>query len=164
MKSNRTGGNDLLSGEKVRYLGKVLPSYHFSMLPIFLLFEVLMLGGGIGVFLQGEIGGKLLFGLFFLAPFLLFVESGLAIRTTILAVTDQRVVARTMTLTQRISLAIPLDQIESVEVKQGIIGTMYGYGTVSVNGTGGRAASVPGIENPFEFEKIIHEALNERRS
>jgi uncharacterized membrane protein YdbT with pleckstrin-like domain len=50
-----------------------------------------------------------------------------------------------------------LSKIESVNVDQGILGRILGYGTIRIIGTGGTKEAFPKILNPLEFRKKFQE-------
>jgi uncharacterized membrane protein YdbT with pleckstrin-like domain len=56
-----------------------------------------------------------------------------------------------------------LDKIESVLVQQGLLGRWWGYGSVSVRGTGGSWEPFPDIADPLLLRRRIQEQI-ERRS
>lgn len=64
------------------------------------------------------------------------------------------------------SLEIMLSKVESVGVAQGFLGTIFGYGTLLVIGTGGTKEAFPRIADPQEFRKQVQEqiAAQERRT
>ncbi len=87
-----------------------------------------------------------------IASFLLFwIRS----RTTELAVTDRRVVAKTG-LIARDTNELNRAKIEGVDVQQSVLGRLLNYGTISVRGTGGSIAPIPRISNPIAFRKAVH--------
>jgi len=51
-------------------------------------------------------------------------------------------------------------RIESVNVDQGILGRILGYGTISIVGSGGTKVSFPNIKSPLEFRKKFQELSN----
>ena len=48
-------------------------------------------------------------------------------------------------------------KIESINVDQGIIGRMLGYGSIKISGSGGTKESFLNILNPLEFRKKFQE-------
>lgn len=83
----------------------------------------------------------------------IFMTRGHLIRsTTELAVTSKRVVAKSG-LIRRHSIELNLSKVESLQVEQGILGRMLGYGTITVNGTGGVRTPIKKIDRPLEFRR-----------
>jgi len=75
-------------------------------------------------------------------------------RTTELVVTNRRVIAKTG-LIRRKTWEINAAKVEGVEVEQGILGRILGYGTVHVKGTGGGIAPVRKIDKPVVFRRHV---------
>lgn len=80
-------------------------------------------------------------------------------------VTNRRVLIAVKLLGQR-SLEIMLPKIEGIGVSQGLFGTILGYGTIVVIGTGGTKEPFPKIAGPQEFRRQVQEqiAAQERQS
>jgi uncharacterized membrane protein YdbT with pleckstrin-like domain len=74
--------------------------------------------------------------------------------STELVVTDQRIIARTG-LIARETNDIDRAAIEGVDVKQGIVGRLVGFGTVSVRGADGVIAPVHRVNDPTGVCKAI---------
>jgi hypothetical protein len=53
-------------------------------------------------------------------------------------------------------------KVESFNVHQSIPGRLLGYGTLSVNGTGGVRVVIPNIDNPLGFRRNAIQAIDER--
>ena len=53
-----------------------------------------------------------------------------------------------------------LSKIETVEVKQGIIGRIFGYGNVIVTGTGTSSVVLNYVSNPLSVKKKIDSQLD----
>ena len=77
--------------------------------------------------------------------------------TSEFAVTTGRVVVKTG-LFSRSSIEIQLAKLESVEVKQDILGRLLNYGTVTVSGTGGTHEPFAMIDDPMGFRRAIQQA------
>jgi uncharacterized membrane protein YdbT with pleckstrin-like domain len=75
-------------------------------------------------------------------------------RSSEFAVTDARVLIKTGII-RRTSLEIIITKIESIEVSQGIMGRIFGYGTIVVIGTGGTNEPFHGIAHPLEFRRQV---------
>jgi membrane protein YdbS with pleckstrin-like domain len=74
------------------------------------------------------------------------------------AVTDKRVLAKHGFI-QRDSIETLLSKVEAIEVDQGVTGRMFGYGSVSITGTGGTQESFPMISHPLEFRRQIQSQI-----
>ena len=119
----------LTRGETVVYKGKVSIA---SLIPLVVFGLVLLPAAGMGI-------------IFLLWAAVLYL-------TTEIAITNKRVIAK-HGLISRSTIEINLQKIESIQVKQGILGRMLNYGSIVVAGAGNPQAPVPNISNPMEFRK-----------
>jgi len=71
-------------------------------------------------------------------------------------VTTQRVVIKVGFLRRR-SLELFLQKVESIGVDQGILGRIFGYGSISVIGTGGTKELFRNVAAPLEFRRIVQQ-------
>jgi uncharacterized membrane protein YdbT with pleckstrin-like domain len=76
------------------------------------------------------------------------------IRTTELAVTERRVIAK-FGLIRRDTIEIKVERIESVQVNQSVMGRLLGFGTIVFSGAGTPQLTVPDIADPLEFRKAV---------
>jgi len=75
--------------------------------------------------------------------------------TTEIAVTDQRIVCKQGLIARR-TTELPLIRIEEINVRQGILGRILGYGRVHISGTGGDTPlDIPTIDDPVTFRRAI---------
>jgi len=74
------------------------------------------------------------------------------------AVTSKRVVMQTGLL-QRKTEEVFLNKIESVGVDQTVPGRMFGYGTVTIRGTGGSFGPFERVSAPLELRRQIQEQI-----
>ncbi len=89
---------------------------------------------------------------FFTIVIIVFGAAFLKWRSTELAITDKKVVAK-YGLFQRNTVEILIPRIESIQIQQGLIGGMIGYGTVILLGTGNSAIPIVGISDPLGFRQ-----------
>jgi len=80
-------------------------------------------------------------------------------QSTELAVTSKRVIAK-FGFIRRSTIELNHSKVESFQVEQGILGRMLGYGTLSINGTGGGITPIPGIGDPLGFRRKAMEAID----
>lgn len=97
-------------------------------------------------------------GIYFFVGAVVLLQAIVIYTTTEFAVTNYRVIAKTG-LIRRASVELPLSKIESIQVKQGISGRAFNYGTIVVAGTGGTKEAFPNIGYPMEFRKLINESI-----
>lgn len=158
---------NLMKGEKVVYAAQIHPwimlvpgllfgSFAIGMLIIMAGFLMLAAGFNSGTGIGSVIAMPLvLVGL----PWPLFFPKALiAYYTTECVLTDKRVIAKTGLISLK-SAELLLNQIEGLQVKQGVLGRMFNYGSIAAGGTGGSATIFPGIASPFEFRKAVQEEI-----
>lgn len=82
----------------------------------------------------------------------LFIAPLIAFSTSEFAITNKRVIIKVGLISRR-TLEMNLNKIESVNVNQGILGRMLGYGTIVIVGTGGTKEPFASISDPLTFRK-----------
>ena len=136
-----------MSGEKSIYQTR-LHKIVFCWATIWLLFSILFF-----------IGGALWGGIFFLW---LVTFTGLnefiKYRTSEFGITNKRVIMKAGFI-RRTSSELLLNKVESIQVKQGILGRLLNYGTISVIGTGGTKDPFRKIAKPLKFRTIAQEQI-----
>jgi membrane protein YdbS with pleckstrin-like domain len=150
----------LLTGEQIVYRARL----HWT---IFLTsIVVVLLGVGLAILLQVVQPAYSYAGLG-LAGVGLLLAIGPAIRyvTSEFAVTDKRVLGK-VGFIERESDETLLSKIEAIAVDQGVLGRVFGFGTVTITGTGGTPEVFSRISEPLEFRRQIQSqiiAQEERR-
>lgn len=94
---------------------------------------------------------------------LLLLIAYLTISSNEMGVTDKRVI-RKSGIVMRDTSEILLSKVESVSVKQGFLGRMFGYGDVVISGSGGNDAVMKGVDDPLAFRAKINGALECHRA
>ncbi len=100
---------------------------------------------------------KILSLLIFLLGVLKFVQMMIIKITTEIGVTDIRLVYKRGLVARAVG-EINIDRIEGVNVLQGILGRIFGYGRVMVRGMGVGEVVLPPIAQPIRFKKAIEKA------
>lgn len=95
---------------------------------------------------------------FFIIGALLIAWSFLKKSTTELAVTNKRVVAK-FGVVRRNTIEQRLEKVDSIQVRQGIVGRIWGEGSVIVSGSGLSATPIPNIDNPLNFRNKVNDAI-----
>lgn len=90
------------------------------------------------------------------AIFSLFIYPILARWSDEFVVTNKRIIIKTGIISRR-TFEMNLNKIETVNVDQSILGRMFGFGTITVIGTGGTREDFPDIAKPTEFRKKFQE-------
>ncbi len=135
-----------------------------GVMVIALIAEPMLFGGSkahnVGFFdqLKGLHPGVLIVSAFiFLMGLLKFAQLMIVKATTEIAITTSRLSYK-RGLVARYVGEINVDRIEGVNVLQGVLGRMFGYGRVMVRGTGVGDILLPPIEQPIRFRKAIEVA------
>jgi uncharacterized membrane protein YdbT with pleckstrin-like domain len=74
--------------------------------------------------------------------------------TTEIVVTDRRVIFKTGWISRH-TLEMNITKIETVDVDQPIVGRLFGYGTVSVHGTGASMEPMRQVAHPLQLRNSI---------
>jgi uncharacterized membrane protein YdbT with pleckstrin-like domain len=94
---------------------------------------------------------------------LLLLYAYLKIRSTEMGITSKRVIRKSGVIVRDTS-EIRLNKVESVSVKQGFLGRMFGYGDVIISGSGGNNAVMKGVKDPLAFRARVDEACEHKVS
>ncbi len=86
------------------------------------------------------------------AIFTLFILPIIQMNTQEFAITNKRVIIKVGLISRR-TLEMNIDKIETVNVNQSIGGRIFGFGTITVVGTGGTREVFRCIKEPLEFRK-----------
>jgi uncharacterized membrane protein YdbT with pleckstrin-like domain len=78
-------------------------------------------------------------------------------RTSEFAITNKRAIIKVGWI-RRQTIEIHLSKVESVDVVQGILGRMFGWGAITIIGTGGSREPFQRIANPMEFRRAVQAA------
>jgi uncharacterized membrane protein YdbT with pleckstrin-like domain len=81
--------------------------------------------------------------------------------TNEMALTSRRLVAKTGLIAVR-TVEIKAQKIESVQVRQGLFGRIFNYGTLIITGTGSSHAPLFAIDDPVGFRRRFEDALEEQ--
>jgi uncharacterized membrane protein YdbT with pleckstrin-like domain len=162
--------DNLMPNEKVQYTASVHPAIFLPSIISFLITLAFFIYGLSNMGTVNQIGSPstqinpistiMLCVTIFLFPYtiLVFLQALIVISTTEFAVTNRRVIAKTGFI-RRHTLEMLLSKIESVSVRQGILGRMINFGTVTVIGTGGTRESFSAIIDPIGVRKNINQII-----
>lgn len=150
----------LLAGERIVYRARL----HWT---IFLTSIVVVLLGVALAILVRVVEPAYWYAGLALAGVGLLLAIGPAIRyvTSEFAVTDKRVLGK-VGFIERESDETLLSKVEAIAVDQAVIGRIFGFGTLTITGTGGTQEVFSGIGEPLEFRRQIQSqiiAQEERR-
>lgn len=148
---------NLMPNESVRYRAAV-HWYVYANSATFLLLGSVLLGLGRAM-PTGSATAPILIGctMVVLSP-ISFIRALIIRRSTEMAVTDRRVIAKTG-FVRRNTTELNHSKVESFNIEQGIFGRVLNYGTVTIHGTGGGKTVVPNIDDPLEFRRQAMAAI-----
>jgi uncharacterized membrane protein YdbT with pleckstrin-like domain len=107
-------------------------------------------------------GIKIVAFLVFLLSILKCVQMMIIKATTEIGVTDIRMVYKRGLVSRAVG-EINIDRVEGVNVLQGIMGRLFGYGRVMVRGMGVGEVVLPPVAQPIRFKKAIEKARTASR-
>lgn len=90
------------------------------------------------------------------ALFTLFLAPLVDVYADEFVITNKRVMLKTGLIRIR-TFEMNHSKIESVNVDQGLLGRLLGYGTLTIVGSGGTREVVDSIRRPVQFRKKFHE-------
>ena len=76
-----------------------------------------------------------------------------------LTIKKKQVILRTGLLVRQ-TIDIPLAKIESIDIRQTLVGSLFQYGTLIITGTGGTRQHVNLIKKPLTCRRYIEQLLN----
>ena len=124
----------LIKDEKIIYSGQVSV---WSLAPLIILGFIFLFVWGLGI-------------IFWVAAYIRY-------KTTELAFTNKRVIAK-FGFISRHTVELNIKKVESIQVKQDILGRIFNYGTLIISGAGNPQAPIPGISKPMAFRKAFMES------
>jgi len=142
--------NHLIPNETVFYITRLSRIVYLKAV------LVLLVGIGLAVWAaQGSDRMNPLYagaGLAFLAGMTLFLVAFVRRLSSEFAVTDKRVIIKVGLLSRR-SIEILLTKVEAITVDQTLWGRIFGYGSITIIGTGGTKEPFHLIGDPLEFRR-----------
>ena len=134
---------NLIDGEEILYQASthwfiLIPSFFYGILGIFSL-----------VFLALTAFLSLPITLFF---FILSFNAALPYFVNELAMTNKRVISKKGFI-RRDTSEFKLSKLETIEIKQSVLGRILGFGKIICIGTGGSETFIDNIDHPLEFRK-----------
>ena len=141
--------DNLMSHEKIIYRAH-LHWVIFTWPVIWLVIAVLCFIGGDDTATVG--------GIFTLIAVFHTIPLFITYKTSEFGVTNKRVMVK-VGFIRRNSLEVLLAKVEGIQVNQGILGRMLGYGSIVVSGTGGSKDPFHKISAPLEFRRKAQEQI-----
>ena len=90
----------------------------------------------------------------FLTAAVMLILAGIRRQTVEFVVTDKRVIYKTGLVTRH-TAEINISKVESVDVDQGILGRIFGFGTVLLRGTGASMEPLRNVADPIGLRNAI---------
>jgi uncharacterized membrane protein YdbT with pleckstrin-like domain len=78
--------------------------------------------------------------------------------TSEFGITNKRIIVK-IGFIRRTSLEVLLTKVEGIQVDQGILGRILGFGSITVSGTGGTKDPLHKIDAPLEFRRKAQEQI-----
>ena len=148
---------NLLPGEHIAYSGKL---HWFIFAPaIFWLFVAVVTG----VLLRNSHPFSAISAVFALYSFYALMKALIVRWSTELAVTSKRIIFKEGLITRR-TMEFNHSKIESLREEQGIMGRIFDYGSLVIEGTGGGKEYLKNIDAPLEFKKQAQYAADQAGS
>ena len=76
-----------------------------------------------------------------------------------ITIQKKQVILRTGVLVRK-TVDIPLTKIETIDIRQSIIGSLFKYGTLIITGTGGTRHFVNYLQQPLTCRRYIEQLMN----
>lgn len=157
--------DNLLADEGVIYRGK--PHWIIfvrSVAWLCIALAILIIGSITGLGSEAFFTGFEVYKLIALVVLLAAVISGLsnyfAYKTSEFAITNRRVIIK-IGVASQFSLDILLERIESITVFQSLLGRIWNYGTLVINGTGGSRDYLHNISAPAHFRNLVQQQIED---
>lgn len=83
----------------------------------------------------------------------------LKINSSIYCITNKRIIIKTG-FVNRNSIDIPLSRVAGVNLNQSVVGRIFNFGSISINGFGGDIGKAYLLNNPLEFKKYLQDFLD----
>jgi uncharacterized membrane protein YdbT with pleckstrin-like domain len=142
--------NNLMNGENILYRGKM--HWVVFLWPAIWIIVAIMFFGG-----SGDTAG--VGGLFVIIAIVTGIASLIDFKTSEFGITNKRVIAK-VGFIRRKSIEVLLNKVEGIQVSQGILGRILGFGSITISGTGGTKDPFHKIEAPLEFRKKAQEQIS----
>jgi uncharacterized membrane protein YdbT with pleckstrin-like domain len=139
---------NLMNGENIVYRTKL----HW----IVFLWPLIFLLIAITFFTNGE--DAAIGRLFIIIAIFSGISALINFKTSEFIITNKRVIVK-VGFIRRNSIELLLKKVEGIQVNQGILGRVLGFGSIIVNGTGGTKNPFNKIDAPLEFRKKAQEQI-----
>ena len=156
--------DNLLPNEKILFSARIHPALFLQPVLVLIMSMALVIYA-VSLATRGEEGASLLAVLFLfvagiivLTSIMLAIQAFIVMRTTEFAITNRRIVAKKGFI-RRQTLEMLLPKVESVAVRQSVLGRLLNFGTVIVTGTGGTREGFSAIADPLTMRTKINQII-----
>lgn len=140
---------NLMNGESVLYRGQL--HWIVYIWPLFFLVTAIIISTESA---EAAVVGVILF----LVAIIAFIVSFINRKTSEFGITNKRVIVK-VGFIRRNSIEMLLNKVEGIQVNQGILGRILGFGSITVSGTGGTKDPFHKIDQPLEFRRKVQEQI-----
>lgn len=77
-----------------------------------------------------------------------------------ITIKKRQVILRTGLIVRQ-TVDVPLTKIETIDIRQSILGSLLGYGTLLITGTGGTRHQVTFLQRPLTCRRYIEQLMNQ---
>ena len=88
-----------------------------------------------------------------------FILACMTYQYSSLIITEKQLTLNTGFL-MRQSIQIPMNKIESIDIRRSILGAILQYGTLIVTGTGSSRYTIPSLNKPLVYRRYIEERIH----
>ena len=153
--------NNLMSGEKITYRAYLhwvvfLSPIIWPLIAVFVIAFLFFSGGGHDTpYLDVSfiVGGSSI-----LIAIIHGIKVFITYKTSEFGVTNKRVLVKIGFISRK-SLEVLLTKVEGIQVNQGLLGCILGYGSIAITGTGGSKNYFNKISSPLKFRSKVQEQI-----
>jgi uncharacterized membrane protein YdbT with pleckstrin-like domain len=98
--------------------------------------------------------------LFFVVASIWVLMTWITYHFSSITIKKKQVILRTGMLVRQ-TVDIPLSKIETIDIRQSILGSILGYGSLIITGTGGTRHIVNFLDNPLTCRRYIEQLLHD---
>lgn len=150
---------DLIQGEQLIYE----TGLHWSVLVWPVIIAVIVAAGGVACLLQKDTNFLYAGAALFVVALVILAVAVIRRTAVEMAVTNRRVIIKTG-LASRRSLEIMLAKVESIGIEESAMARLFGYGTLTIHGTGGTPEPFRRIAHPSEFRREVQQQVAAQQS
>jgi uncharacterized membrane protein YdbT with pleckstrin-like domain len=150
---------DLIPGENLVYQ----TGLHWSVLLWPVIIALIIAAGGVVCLLQKDTNFLYAGAALFVVALVILAVAAFRRSAVEMAVTNRRVIIK-MGIASRRSLEIMLAKVESIGIEESAMGRVFGYGTLTIHGTGGTPEPFARIAHPSEFRREVQQQVAAQQS